>query len=84
MSSSRPHNQGQNRRTVAVDNVEITERHHNNQKFKHYLPIVHVYLYLGRLGQKVRSMTLFKGLGALDEGHQFFEDLSQKQQVVQM
>ncbi len=25
--------------TVAVNNIEITEKHHNNQKFKHYLPI---------------------------------------------
>ncbi len=37
--SSRPQDQSQIRRTVAVDNVEITEKHHNNQKFKHYLPI---------------------------------------------
>ncbi len=27
------------RRTVAVDNIKITKKHHNNQKFKHYLPI---------------------------------------------
>ncbi len=38
-SSSRPHDQNQMRRTVAVDNIKITEKHHNNQKFKHYLPI---------------------------------------------
>ncbi len=39
MSSPRPHDQNQIRRTVAVDNAKITEKHHNNQKFKHYLPI---------------------------------------------
>ena len=38
-TSPRPHDQGQNKRTVAVDNVEITEKHHNNQRFKHYLPM---------------------------------------------
>ena len=29
-ASSRLHDQGQNRCTVAVDNVEITKKHHNN------------------------------------------------------
>ncbi len=38
-ASSQPHDQNRIRHTVAVDNVGITEKHHNNRKFKHYLPI---------------------------------------------